>query len=154
MNRTIALLTVIGSVLSHYRGKERTRTLETVNERLNKAIRNNLKSNIELANIIQATDNIFKEASHKFENLIIEGSFFLSMFHSMDEKNFKKIGITDKLVDKVMAHYYHHNPKIKENGKEIDANTREICIWIYNQISDICGLEHYQPRFKRKKNDL
>jgi hypothetical protein len=146
MNRTIALLAVVGSILSAYKGKERTRTLEMLSSRINKAIRAHLRGNIELANIIQATDDVFKEASEKFENVTIEGAFFVSVFQSMDSKNFKKLGITDKLVDAMMAHYYHHNPKIKENGLELDQNTREVCIWIYNKISDICELPHYQPK--------
>ena len=146
MNRTIALLAITGSILSAYKGKERTKSLEILYGRINKAIRAHLRGNIELANIIQATDDVFKEASEKFENVTIEGAFFVSVFQSIDSHNFKKCGVTDKLVDVMMAHYYHHNPKIKENGLELDQNTREVCIWIYNKISDICELPHYQPK--------
>lgn len=141
-SRTIALFTVLASVLSCYEGKERTKTLEVIVHRLNKAIRANLKNSAE---IIKKTDDVFKKAYNKFEGYKIEPSLFLSLFSSMDEKNFKKFGITDKLVEKNLLHYYNQNNHITLG---IDKDTREVAIWMFNQISDICGLDRYQPRFK------
>lgn len=89
---------------------------------------------------------------NKFVDISIEPSLLLSIFQGIDTQNFRKIGITDKLVEKLLLHY-NNTKEVKEYGYELDSGTREFCIWVYNQISELFGIEGYMPKQLFKINN-
>lgn len=146
--RAVAVLTVIGSLLAHYKEDEQTKTFKILYKKIGNKIRHTIRNDMQFNLDLPKIDRIYVEAVALIPTSYIEPMLATSYLQSYTGKELKDCGLTDKVIGSLLAHYT--NTRLASDiGNQLPKDTQEFAVNVFNKISELYGLPIYtRPTFR------
>ena len=144
--RALIAASIIGSLLNAYEKQERNKIHETLRLRAKKGIRRSVaKYGQEAIDAINLGDKVWKSAIDNFKLTYIEASAFILLLSYKDSKLLSR---DYDLGQGILGQWA--KPSKAENAVELEANTSEVCRFIFDEINRHLGIEEDRTSIMEK----